>query len=307
MLSQKIEEIDREWKEYLGMEDLAGVPMLIDMSNKRAKPLGIYILNYVEEDEIDPWLEKCAYECRERGLSRVGEIYIPSNIELNPSLPKGWHLVKECSLDGVCEYALLNEEREKYRGTPECWKEDAKRVIENELKKLENRKYREILRENIEELAVELVDFEKKRKEGKEVLKRINTECFYNYSLHEPSEFTETLLCYKDNKAVGVISLEYMPNGIVEYSISVLPSEQKKNTGTAMLSALLEEKEFNILYGDITNTPSAKALIRARYLSGKNYALSYGVHNLQADINSVTMDYMKYGRYIDTLPIYLRR
>ncbi len=175
------------------------------------------------------------------------------------------------------------------------------------MKKLENREYREILRENIEELAVELVDFEKKKKEGKEVLKKINRECFYNYSLHEPSEFTETLVCCRNGKAVGVICLEYMPNGIVEYSISVLPSEQKKNTGTAMLSALLEEKEFNILYGDIINIPSAKALIRARYLSGKNYALSHGVHNLQADIDSITMDYMKYGRYIDTLPIYLRR
>ncbi len=305
MINEKIEEIEERWKKYLGMRELAKVPMVIDEQNERAKPLGINILEYVDENRLESWLERCAYECEEKGLSRVGEIYLPSDIEPHPSLPHGWRIVKECCLDGICEYALLNERREKDRATPECWKDIIKRKINCEIKRLENRVFRKNLREKIESLDVELVNFERKREEGEKILRKISSECFYNYALHEPTEFMETFLCVNGRKIIGVINLEYMPNGIVEYSIAILTPF--KNMGTAALCKLLEERDFNILYGDILNIPSAKALIRASSLSGRPYKVSYGIHNLQADIDSITMDYLKCGKYIDTLPVYLQR
>ena len=311
------ENILKNWKEYLGIENYSSkfkVPLYVDGKNERAKPLGIKIDEFSSSYDFEKLIQDFTKFGYDNGLTRIGEIIVPKNYELEEiHLENGWTLKKEVAGPDFIDYALIKKTREEKRATPEEWKEKIKNAF---LEALDGGS------KNLPKVYLESAKEDKFKNQIDFVIENVNKD-FENYGLEKPeSNFEELYLITieKDNEyiPIGAIELIKMPNGIWEYSIGIIKGYCGKGYGESALVELIKtlknEKEkgninIDYLYGDIMNIPSGKALARAcKKLGIGRDEIYFGFHELQGNMFSISMGYEKMieNGYIDTFAVYVK-
>ncbi len=309
-----------EWLEYLGVKDYLenfDIPVYVDKKNERAKPLGIKISDYVSINDFEKLIEDFTKFGDVNDLTRISEIIVPKSYELyEVSFENGWSLKKEVVTSEFIDYALIKEDRKNKRKTPENWGENIEKEFSKSLIKSESK--------NLPKVYLKSAKDEMFKSQLHRVIKEVN-EDFENYGIEEPrSKFEELYFVIIENKndekylPIGAIELIKMPNGIWEYCIGIINKYCGKKYGESAITELINmlKKEKNegktnikYLYGDIMNLPSGKALARACKKAGiRGENIHFGIHNLQGDMFSITMDYKKRieNGYIDTFAVYIK-
>jgi len=151
-------------------------------------------------------------------------------------------------------------------------------------------------------------------REDIDFLRRLNSESFRNYEIF-PSDDERVYIVEIDRKRVAAIGTMEMPNGIVEISYAVLPTEERKGIVTAAILRYLRNiwDGIRIVYADCMHDRSLKSFERAFNLYNEGgITLSAGIHYAQLDAWARGMDRM-YGfedpgnGYITTFAAYITR
>jgi len=295
-------------------------PVYIDERNERMKTLGLLF----PCEGFDRVLKPLLSVANEHGITRVGEVFFSCRSEGNLErilrrIMRDYQRVngyRLSELNVIPSRFLYDEPRafievgyvsERNTITPY---EYVMRTLNDVAIPLSSRRLEE-MRYLISEIVLRETNMG--NREDVDFLRRLNSESFRNYEIF-PSDDERVYIVEMNRRRVAAIGTMEMPNGIIEISYAVLPTEERKGIATAAISRYLRNRwdGIRIVYADCMHDRSLKSFERAFSLYDEGVTLSVGVHYAQLDAWARGMNRM-YGfedpgrGYITTFAAYITR